>query len=116
MQPWLYLRVSGEKVSVHEAGKEVNHGVRLQYGEFHSVGQKMAELTGAERFNLKLIYNYEEEKHRMETYGVSSEDCSKLYIMSLLNLGKTSNYICKLLVAFFLLSKFFYFYAFPCRA
>ena len=90
LQPWLYLRVSGEKVSVHEAGKEVYHGVRLEYGEFHSVGQKMAQLTGAERFNLKMIINYEEEKFRVETYGVSSEDCSKLFILSHLNLGRTS--------------------------
>ena len=83
------MRVSGEKVSVHEAGKDVYHGVRLHYGEFHPVSQKMARLTGAQRFNLKLITHYEDEKNRMETYGVSSEDCSKLFIMSHLNLGKS---------------------------
>ena len=75
-------------MSVHEAGKDVYHGVRLHYGEFHQVGQKMARLTGAQRFNLKLIINYEEELHRMETFGVSSEDGSKLFIMSHLPLGK----------------------------
>ena len=92
LQPWLYLRVSGEAVSVHEAGKEVYHGVRLQQGEFHQVGQRMAELSGAERFNLKMIFNYEEEQHRNETFGVRSEDGSKLFIMSQINQGKGAEY------------------------
>ena len=41
----------------------------------------MAQVTGAERFNLKMIIHKDDEKNRIETYGVASEDCSKLFIL-----------------------------------
>ena len=47
----------------------------------------MISLSGKERFNLKLIIHYEDEQDRLERFGVSSEDGSKLFIMSHL-LGK----------------------------
>ena len=33
-RPWGYIRVEGEEVTRHEAGREEVQGIRLQYGEF----------------------------------------------------------------------------------
>ena len=48
-RPWIYIRVEGEEVTRHEAGRQVVQGIRLQYGEFGLAEERMVQQSGGER-------------------------------------------------------------------
>ena len=57
-RPWGYIRVEGEEVSRHEAGREEVQGIRLQYGEFGLAEERLVQLSGGERgerYNVKMV-------------------------------------------------------------
>ena len=57
-RPWVYIRVEGEEVTRHEAGRQVVKGIRLQYGEFGLAEERMVQESGGEtgeRYNVKMV-------------------------------------------------------------
>ena len=82
-QPWCFIRVEGEEVSQHEAGREVVRGIRLQYGEFGPAEERLALLSGAGRYNVKMVSQGWGGK-KVERLGVWSraDQQSKLFLMT----------------------------------
>ena len=83
-KPWGYIRVEGEEVSQHEAGREVVRGIRLQYGEFGPAEERLALLSGAGRYNVKMVSQGWGGK-KVERLGVWSraDQQSKLFLITM---------------------------------
>ena len=81
---WAYMKIADGKMSYHETGKEVFDGVEVKLGEFDTAEQSIKDLTGKEKYNLKLIIYYD-KKHpdrKIDKFGVISDDRERLFFVN----------------------------------
>ena len=75
----VYLRISGDKVSWHEAGREVYDKVEYELGQYGEAKEELVEVSGSSSYNIKLTHLaddlwHEETEDTQEELGIFSED------------------------------------------
>lgn len=91
IKPFAYMRVEGEGLSYHEAGRDVETNRRIEYGEFHRADQRITALTGKMNYNIKTIINTE-HLDQMERFGVLTETRHQLVFLSNINRDQLAVY------------------------
>ena len=69
-----YIKITGEKVSSHETGREVFDRMAVQLGEFGPAGEKIRELTGKQNYNINMVMFWDKddpEKEEMKTNSMA---------------------------------------------
>ena len=75
-----YLRLQEGKGSWHEGGRETFDKIEINTGEFQPAETILRELTGVEKYNLKLRLLDEEGKNH-DVFGIVNSEGSSLYFM-----------------------------------
>ena len=78
-----FIRVEGEQVTYHEAGREVFSAMRIEFGEYGAAPEKMTAVSGISNLNIKLLVFFDQKnpERRVERFGVVSQDFSQLFFM-----------------------------------
>ena len=74
-----YLRLEENSASWHEGGRETFDKMEVTTGQFHPAENILAELTGVEKYNLKLTFLGEDEKH--DVFGIVNDERSGLFFL-----------------------------------
>ena len=75
-----YLRLQGGKASWHEGGRETFDKIEVATGQFQPAEKILSELTGVEKYNLKLrLLDEDGKKH--DVFGIVNAEGSSLYYM-----------------------------------
>ena len=74
-----FLRLGDGKVSWHEGGRETFDKMEVSLGQFQPAEKILSELTGVEKYNLKLRLLGEDGNH--DVFGIVNAEGSSLYFM-----------------------------------
>ena len=74
-----YLRLGAGKASWHEGGRETFDKMEVSLGQFQPAEKILSELTGVEKYNLKLRLLGEDGNH--DVFGIVNAEGSSLYFM-----------------------------------
>ena len=86
------MRVEGEGLSYHEAGRDVETNRSIEYGEFHRADERITALTGKQNYNIKTIIYQGEVEGRWERFGVLTETRHQLVFLSNINKDQLAVY------------------------
>ena len=65
-----WLRVTEDKVSWHEGGRDTYDKININCGQFKPADKILSELTGVQKYNLKLTLLAENSKGRFRLFEV----------------------------------------------
>ena len=74
-----FLRLGDRKASWHEGGRETFDKMEFRLGVFQPADRVLTELTGVEKYNFKLTFLGEDEKH--DVFGIVNDERSGLFFL-----------------------------------
>ena len=76
-----YIIIAGEKVSSHEAGRDVIDNMKVELGEFGTADEAIRELSAKEKYNINLVmfWDKNDPEKRLERFGVISDDRERIF-------------------------------------
>ena len=87
---WSYIKISGENVEYHEAGRDVFDMITCVMGEFGQADENIRELSEKLNYNVKMVIFWDkaDSEKKMIKFGVISDDREKIFFE---NSGDRSN-------------------------
>ena len=74
-----FVRLGDGKASWHEGGRETFDKMEFRLGVFQPAERVLTELTGVEKYNLKLTFLGEDEKH--DVFGIVNDERSGIFFL-----------------------------------
>ena len=91
---WSFIKISGDNMAYHEAGRDTFDMITLKLGEFDPTEDKVRELTKKKNYNMKMliIWDKSNPENTMNKLGVISDDRERLYLNNSVDLSKMDVY------------------------
>ena len=90
LKTWAYIKIAGDRVGYHETGKDVWDNIKMEQGEFSLAAENIREMSGKEKYNLKMVIFFDDNKPEMkfEKLGVLSDDRERMIFMNTSDKGR----------------------------